>query len=118
MKRKSILMSLSFSGYILLAIILQAGHSWEHLYKSLQETHCEHHYAKGQDQINHAHTPLDHCFACDFPFTAVAETPLFSFKISSFQEYFYSNFFCKQVFHSFYTGCLLADRAPPSVFFS
>ncbi|MEN9929572.1 MAG: hypothetical protein RLZZ231_1493 [Bacteroidota bacterium] len=117
MKRKSILMSLSFSGYILLAIVLQAAHSWEHLYAVFQEKHCEHHYAKGLDQINHAHTPLDHCFACDFAFTGVSESPVYSFKIVHFQDYSYSSFFYKQQTNSIFSGCLFADRAPPRLLF-
>ena len=117
MKRKSIIMSLSFSGYILLAILLQACHSWEHLYKSFQETHCSHHYAKGKSQISHAHTPLDHCFTCDFAFTGATETPVFTYSFYRFSPYYTLNASYKQSLNSLFNGCLFSDRAPP-LFFS
>lgn len=118
MKKKNVILSLSFAIMVLSAIVLQSVHSFHHLEQFLTEKHCDHHYNDNNPEIGHAHSDLDDCFVCEFAFSSVVETPAFSFNTQNFHTYFTVYFFCKQQSYSTFSGCLFADRAPPILLFA
>jgi hypothetical protein len=107
--------SFSFAAIIVVAISIQAFHSYEHLHRVFKEKQCHHIYAKNKTVIGHKHLELDHCFTCKFTFSNALESNRgiissylsnFNYKLQSTQAF---------EFNSFYNGSSFFLRGPPTV---
>lgn len=115
MKKKSVIVSLSFVIMVVSALLLQSIHSYHHLEKFISEKHCNHHYSDTKTEISHSHHDLDHCYVCEFTFSNSVATEFLSIT-------FYKNllpscliFLINQDLVSAFKGCLFSLRAPPLV---
>ena len=114
MKRKNLILSFLFGLTVLLAIVLQSVHSFNHLEKEITTKECHHKYAKNQTQLTHAHHNLDHCFVCEFTFSTSIKSDFYTFIFKKVEiPVSYSYFYSKEITQSF-RGSLFALRAPPS----
>jgi hypothetical protein len=97
---------------ILIALVLQSFHSYEHLLKLFTEKQCHHKY-DNKAEIGHAHHELDHCFACEFTFSTSIKSEFFTYNLYKNQlptRYTFS--YSKEITNHF-KGSLFALRAPP-----
>jgi hypothetical protein len=114
MKKKAVIISLSFALMVLSAILLQSVHSYHHLEKFISEKHCNHTYAENKTEINHSHHDLDHCFACEFTFSTSIKSEFFTFTFYKIQlPVGYTFSYSKEITNHF-KGSLFSLRAPPS----
>ncbi len=112
MKQRFPQISLSFAVMILVAIVLQSFHSYEHLSKFFAEKECHHKY-DNKAEIGHAHHELDHCFACEFTFSTSIKSEIFAFKFfNNSLPTGYTLSYSKEITNHF-KGSLFALRAPP-----
>lgn len=112
MNKKFSIISLSFALTILIAIVLQSFHSYEHLSKLFAEKQCHHKY-DNKAELGHSHHELDHCFACEFTFSTSIKADSFAFNFYQNQiptRYTFS--YSKEITNHF-KGSLFALRAPP-----
>jgi len=99
---------------VLLAIVLQSAHSFNHLEKELSAKECHHKYAKNKIEFTHSHHNNDHCFVCEFTFSSSIKSDFFTFTFKKIEiPVSYSYFYSKEITQSF-RGSLFALRAPPS----
>lgn len=113
MKKKAVIVSLSFAIMILSAILLQSLHSYHHLEKFISEKHCNHKYSENKTEINHTHHDLDHCYVCEFTFSTSIKSDLFTYNFYKQQlstRYTFS--YSKEITNHF-KGSLFSLRAPP-----
>lgn len=98
---------------VLLALLFQSVHSYEHISKLLSEKKCLHNQAS-EKEITHQHQDFEHCLFCDFILNDTIlkdvayinfDTKIVAIKIS------FSN--SKQI-TQFFRGSLFSLRAPPS----
>lgn len=113
MNKKSVIVSLSFAITVLLALLLQSVHSYHHLEKFISEKHCKHHYAVNKTQVSHAHSELEHCFACEFTFSNSVKNDFITFEIIQFQKSSLLLISSYKVITPSFCGSLFALRAPP-----
>lgn len=115
MKKKNLILSFLFGLTVLLAIVLQSVHSFNHLEKELTTKQCHHKYAKNKTEFSHAHHNLDHCFVCEFTFSTSIKSDFFTFNFKKVEiPVSYSYFYSKEITQSF-RGSLFALRAPPVI---
>lgn len=115
MKKKSILVSLSFAILILVAILVQSIHSYEHFVSAKKEKKCHHNHNSNKTEINDLHLKSHHCIVCEFNFSNVLKSdilPIYFYKKESLVYYSFS--YSKEITQSF-RGSLFALRAPPIV---
>jgi hypothetical protein len=114
MKKKYAFLSLFFAWAVLLAIVLQSAHTFNHLEKELSAKECHHKYAKNKTEFTHAHHNNDHCFVCEFAFSSSLKSDFTAFHFKKIEiPVSYSFFYSKEITQSF-RGSLFALRAPPS----
>ena len=100
---------------ILLAILFQAAHSFNHLAKQFSKTHCHHIYHDHQTELHHGHDGLEKCFTCEFAFSHSIKT---EGEALSFVP---KLFFTQPVFGNnsenipFFKGSSFLLRGPPGV---
>ena len=113
MKNKNFISSLSFALLILIAILVQSVHSFDHFSELRTQKKCNHNHNKNVAEINDLHLQSHHCFTCEFTFSNVLKSEIFSF-------YFYKNLpsvhytfsYSREITQTF-RGSLFALRAPP-----
>lgn len=109
--KNNFLISSFMSVVMLLAILFQSTHSYEHLIKELTEKKCLHKHISSQE-ITHNHK-FEKCFLCDFGFSNFTDIDVFSFKHLKFNNLFaYSLNYSEQI-TNYFKGSLFALRAPP-----
>ncbi len=114
MKKMNLILSFLFGLTVLLTIVLQSVHSFNHLEKELSPKECHHKYAKNKIEFTHAHHNNDHCFVCEFTFSSSIKSDFFTFTFKKIEiPVSYSYFYSKEITQSF-RGSLFALRAPPS----
>lgn len=114
MNKKNSIISFIFGVIVLLALLLQSFHSGSHLASLFSEKECHHKYAENKTEIGHAHHDFDHCFTCEFTFSASLKSEFFSWNFKKTEiPVSYSFFYSKEITQSF-RGSLFALRAPPS----
>ncbi|MBW1657340.1 hypothetical protein GSY47_18295 [Flavobacterium quisquiliarum] len=86
MKKKQLILSLSFAVTILFSILFQSIHSYEHIVKQLSEKQCHHNYNDPNGEITHQHHDYDVCFVCHFAFESFVIPQDFSFQFHSFDR--------------------------------
>lgn len=117
MKRKQLILSLSFAVTILFSILFQSIHSYEHIVKQLTEKQCHHNYNDPSGEITHQHHDFEVCFVCNFAFGSYIVPETFQFQFHSFEKeipYFFS--VSEKIFSISATSYFL--RGPPSVIVS
>ena len=94
MKKKQLILSVSLSLTILLSILFQSIHSYEHIAEQLSEKHCHHQYDEKQGGITHQHHNYDLCYVCHFAFGSHILPENFNFQFQNFHKetpYFYTS---------------------------
>lgn len=86
MKRKQLILSLSFAVTILFSILFQSIHSYEHIAKQLSEKQCHHNYNDPSGEITHQHHDYEVCFVCNFAFGSYILPENFSFQFHSYDS--------------------------------
>jgi hypothetical protein len=115
MKKKNLIASFLFGLIILMAIILQSAHSFNHLEKAFTTKQCLHRYATNKTVFTHPHHNNDHCIVCEFTFSTSLKSDFFTFTFKKIEiPVDYSFFFSKEITQSF-RGSLFALRAPPII---
>ena len=97
---------------VLLSILFQYGHSYEHAAQQLSEKKCYHKYNSSQE-ITHQHKDLEHCLICNFRLSAYVgpNISVFEFKKIIFPSGY--NVLNSREITQFFKGSLFALRAPP-----
>lgn len=114
MKKKYALLSLFFGWAVLLAIVLQSAHAFNHIEQELTSKKCHHKYAKNQTEFTHTHHHNEHCFVCEFAFSSSLKSEFLAVHFKKIEiPVSYSFFYSKAITQSF-RGSLFALRAPPS----
>lgn len=114
MKKKQFSISLSLAITVLLSILLQSVHTYEHFVKQFSETECHHKYNGTTAKITHQHHSFDDCKVCHFAFGSYITPEVFGYKlISNYKEapYFYKT--AKAILA--FSGSMYSHRGPPSV---
>jgi len=113
MKKKFVILKSFLIFAVLLAMLFQSVHSYEHLAKQLSEKECSHKYISSQE-ITHQHHNFDNCFVCNFTVSTFISSGItvFEFKKVIFPTG-YSLFNSREI-TQFFKGSLFALRAPPS----
>lgn len=114
MKRKQLITSFSLALIVLLSILFQSVHSYEHIAKQLSEKKCHHNYNDENGEITHEHYNDDSCFVCHFSFGSYIspEKLLLDFH-NDFIEVPYFLSFSESVILFSKSSCPL--RGPPSI---
>lgn len=100
---------------ILLAILFQAAHSFNHLTKQFSKAHCHHVYHKHQTELHHGHDGLEKCFTCEFAFShsVKIENEALSFVNKAFYTQPVFGYTAENI--SFFKGSSFLLRGPPPV---
>lgn len=101
---------------VLSAMLFQTIHSYEHVFKQLSETPCQHHTSANQKEITHSHATDTNCHICHFAFSTYLPTP---FQVLFFQKIQFEKvvaFTYTKAVSTFFKGSLFALRAPPALF--
>lgn len=113
MKRKWVIVNFCLMCAVLLAMLLQSMHSYEHVIKELDEEQCHKKHVEIGTQVKHKHPTLDHCFSCEFTFnsfTLIDSKPLLFIKNKTF---FRTSFFYLDNSNTYYNGISYSLRGPP-----
>ncbi|WP_166922598.1 hypothetical protein [Flavobacterium poyangense] len=86
MKKKQLILSVSFALTVLFSILFQSIHSYEHIVKQLSEKQCHHDYNDPSGEITHQHHNYDVCFVCHFSFESYVLPEQFSFQFHTTTE--------------------------------
>ena len=113
MKKKNVIVSLSFAIMLVLAMVLQSVHSFHHLEKFVTEKHCDHKYNANNAEISHAHSDLDACFVCEFALSTTVVKEFLSFSFYKKQLPYQFNFFKPIEIIQTFGGSLFSLRGPP-----
>jgi hypothetical protein len=117
MKKKQLILSVSFALTILFSILFQSIHSYEHIVKQLSEKQCHHDYNDPSGEITHQHHDYDLCYVCHFAFGSYIVPENFSFAFQTFHEeipFFFV--FSENVFS--FSGSAYLLRGPPAAIIS
>ena len=112
MKKKQLIISVSLALTVLLSILFQSVHSYEHIAKQLSEKKCHHDYNDKNGAITHQHHNYDSCFVCQFSFESYITPEKISFQFYKYHKeipYFLS--FSENVVS--FSGSLYSLRGPP-----
>jgi hypothetical protein len=97
---------------VLFAMLLQSMHSFEHIGQLFSKKECHHKYT-GQTEISHQHHPFDHCFVCEFTFSAFLSPQAFSYSLRIPQSAIpFQNSTFEAI--SSFSGSSYSLRGPPS----
>ncbi|WP_316635111.1 hypothetical protein [uncultured Flavobacterium sp.] len=86
MKKKQLILSVSFALTILFSILFQSVHSYEHIVKQLSEKQCHHNYNDPSGEITHQHHNYDLCYVCHFSFGSYTVPQEFAFQFHIFNN--------------------------------
>ena len=100
---------------ILLAILFQSAHSFNHLADQLSKKHCHHKYHDHQTELHHGHDGLEKCFTCEFAFshTTKADGNTYSFVNKSHNTKTLFGYCSESIL--FFNGSSFFLRGPPTV---
>lgn len=113
MKKKKILISLTFMIAVLFSMLFQSFHSYEHFEKELSQKQCHHKYNITNAEITHQHHNFDHCLVCEFTFLSFISPEKALFQLyTDHQEIPY--FFTAKETVSPFSGSLYSHRGPPT----
>jgi hypothetical protein len=106
--------SLLFTVAILVSMLFQSLHKYEHIAQQLPEKYCDHKKSPA-GEITHQHHYLDFCGTCDFKVSQFVVTGFAN--CTSVVPPNYSNplFFSTESLISFFKGSQFSLRGPPIV---
>jgi hypothetical protein len=112
MKKNKLIVSLSLAIAVLISILFQSFHTYEHLEKQLSQKKCHHKYNVTNKEITHQHQNFDHCYVCDFTFGSYISPKDFSYQLFSTHKEipYFTN--AEETVLSF-SGSLYSHRGPP-----
>jgi hypothetical protein len=111
MKKNKLILSLSLAVAVLISIVFQSFHTYEHLEKQLSEKQCHHKY-NSKSEITHQHHNLDHCYVCEFTFGTYISPNNFSSQLNASYKKTPCFLIATEVVISF-SGSLYSHRGPP-----
>jgi hypothetical protein len=111
-KNKFAIINFCLSTVVLVSILFQSVHSYEHIYEQLTSEKCDHEQHL-TEEITHDHHGFDHCFACEFTFSNFTKTEFFSFTFLKNQNIFKPEFAISPSKTTFFCGSLFFLRGPP-----
>jgi hypothetical protein len=111
MKKNKLILSLSLAVAVLISIVFQSFHTYEHLEKQLSQKECHHKY-NSKSEITHQHHNLDHCYVCEYAFGAYISPNNFSYQLNASYKETPCFLFATEVVLSF-SGSLYSHRGPP-----
>lgn len=115
MRGKLRLVNAAMGLMILLAILFQSAHSFNHLANQLSKKYCHHIYHDHQTELHHGHDGLEKCFTCEFAFSNSDKTESYSFSLIN-KSFYNKSFFGYNSENIFiYNGSSFLLRGPPVV---
>jgi hypothetical protein len=115
MENKRNISSFIFSGIVLLSVLFQSFHSYEHFLKKTTEKVCEHKHKKSGSYLTHEHSKFENCFVCQFNFSPFELPESLSLQIKKINFTTKISFFYSKEILILYSGSLLTLRGPPIV---
>jgi len=114
MKKKFIIINLLLSLTVLLSMLFQTIHSYEHIFQQITEKTCEHKYTGNQKEITHSHSvDSNNCPICHFTFSTFIPNSSSSITFCKAAVVIATAFFYAKTSSTFFKGSLFALRAPP-----
>ncbi|MBP4139028.1 hypothetical protein [Flavobacterium geliluteum] len=115
MKNKFAFLNFAVSLVVLFAMLFQTVHSYEHVYRQITETHCDHSDSTSKNQITHSHSIDSDCSICHFAFSTFIPIDFYYAAFTNFTEATSCTFLYAAVSTTFFKGSLFALRAPPAL---
>ncbi|WP_264566313.1 hypothetical protein [Flavobacterium sp. N3904] len=112
MKRKLLILNLSFVVLLLFSIVAQSFDSISHLQEKFSEKDCHHKY-NSSAEITHQHHSFDHCYVCQFQFSSSITPKDFAFQFYTWDVEIPYSFTNTETIISF-SGSLYSYRGPPN----
>jgi hypothetical protein len=97
---------------VLLSMLFQYVHTYEHLVQQLSKKECHHKYTSSHE-ITHQHHDLEHCFVCHFSVSNFLSSEIYRFEFQKITIPSRYSFFKSREITQFFKGSLFALRAPP-----
>ncbi|OXA90430.1 hypothetical protein [Flavobacterium hercynium] len=114
MKKKFIIINLLLSLTVLLSMLFQTIHSYEHIFQQITEKTCEHKYTGNQKEITHSHSvDNNNCPICHFTFSTFISNSFYAVTFHKATVVTATTFFYAKTSSTFFKGSLFALRAPP-----
>jgi hypothetical protein len=114
MKRKFSIYSFLLTMTVLLSMLFQSLHKYEHIAQQLSEIQCVH-KKNSVAEITHQHHNFDFCGVCDYKLSGFTFPVLPHFELNSVELYLNNTGFKSFEITQFFKGSLFALRAPPLV---
>jgi hypothetical protein len=113
MKKKFVIVNSLLAVAVLISMLFQFVHSYEHLAKQLSEKEC-HHKSTSNHEITHQHHDVEHCFVCHFSVSNFVTSDIYHFEFQKTILTSGYSFFKSREITQFFKGSLFALRAPPT----
>ena len=114
MKKKFVIINLLLSLTVLLSMLFQTIHSYEHIYQQITEKTCHHNNNGDQKEITHSHSvDSNNCPICHFTFSTFISSSFYSITFHKATVVTATVFFYTKASSTFFKGSLFALRAPP-----
>jgi hypothetical protein len=112
MKKKQLLISLSLALTVLVSILAQGLHTYEHFLKQFAQAECHHKYNVTHTEITHQHHNFDDCKVCHFTFGSYVSPSQLVYKLCTNYRLIPCFFETGETIISF-SGSLYSHRGPP-----
>jgi len=112
MKKRFVILNSFLALAVLLAMLFQSAHTYQHLAQQLSEKKCHHTYSS-KHEITHQHHNFDHCYVCDFKMSSYTYSEIASYEFQDAVINSGYTFFKSREIAQFFKGSLFALRAPP-----
>lgn len=114
MKKKFSIFSFVLTMTVLVSMLFQSLHKYEHIANQLLEVHCVHE-KKSAVEITHQHHKFHFCGICHHQLGSFTFLPSATFEIQLLELYPNNIDFESKEITAFFKGSLFALRAPPLV---
>lgn len=114
MKKKFSIFSLVLTMTVLLSMLFQSVHKYEHIAKQLSEIQCVHE-KNSSTEITHQHHNYDFCGICAYKVSSFTFLVFPAFELNGITLYSKNVDFESCQITQFFKGSLFALRAPPLV---
>ncbi len=98
---------------VMVSMLLQSVHSYEHLAKQFSQKECIH-QSDSKSQVTHEHHNNEHCFVCGFSLSSFVLPEMVTYKLP-FVTNTVPYFFIKTTSPAFFSGSCYSLRGPPLV---
>ena len=114
MKKNFSIFSFLLTMTVLLSMLFQSVHKYEHIAQQLSNIQCVH-KKSATAEITHEHHNLDFCAVCDYKLSGFIFPVFLHFETNSVELYLNNADFKSKEITPFFKGSLFALRAPPFV---